>query len=83
VILSFGLYFQLDIEVLDIDFWVSVLVEIDVEVEWLTKYGLIWGMLLGFMYEVWMVLMAEIWGFDWCILVVEILIGLVIYWYGT
>jgi len=29
------------------------------------------------------VLMAEIWGFDWCILVVEILIGLVIYWYGT
>jgi hypothetical protein len=83
VILSFGLYFQLDIEVLDIDFWVSVLVEIDVEVEWLTKYGLIWGMLLGFMDEVWMVLMAEIWGFDWCILVVEILIGLVIYWYGT
>jgi len=29
------------------------------------------------------VLMAEIWSLDWCILVVEILIGLVIYWYGT
>jgi hypothetical protein len=30
-----------------------------------------------------MAFMAEIWGFDWCILVVEILNGLVIYWYET